>query len=170
LHFAAKRLHRTAQGFSPGLWVRFAVRRPDEQSPNGTMDKTLRAVICGSRLFNTVFGLPRNAENITRSLGTCQSGSPPSLATSILPPEQKTCVLQQSAPATRRSRGGEGSRTLCLHFRGTLRNYFLLGEWYLSKSQEVAQLIRKHLAMTHTVHTPHQGIAFEESMSLWAGG
>ena len=45
------------------------------------MDKTLRAVISGSRLFNTVFGLPRNAENITRSLGTFQSGSPPGQAT-----------------------------------------------------------------------------------------
>jgi hypothetical protein len=42
------------------------------------MDKTSRAVILGSRLFNTVFGLPRNAENITRSLGPFQSGSPPS--------------------------------------------------------------------------------------------
>jgi len=41
------------------------------------MDKTRRAVVSGSRLFNTVFGLPRNGENITRSLGTCQSGSPP---------------------------------------------------------------------------------------------
>jgi hypothetical protein len=41
------------------------------------MDKTGRAVISGSRLFNTVFGLPRNAENIARSLGPFQSGSPP---------------------------------------------------------------------------------------------
>src|ERR1700751_1588876 len=40
------------------------------------MDKTWRAVISGSRLFNTVFGLPRNGENIARSLGTFQSGSP----------------------------------------------------------------------------------------------
>jgi hypothetical protein len=40
------------------------------------MDKTARAVVSGSRLFNTVFGLPRNADNITRSLGTFQSGSP----------------------------------------------------------------------------------------------
>jgi hypothetical protein len=45
------------------------------------MGKTRRAVISGSRLFNTVFGLPRNAENITRSLGTIQSGSPPDEAT-----------------------------------------------------------------------------------------
>jgi hypothetical protein len=45
------------------------------------MDKTLRAVISGSRLFNTVFGLPRNAEHMTRSLGTFQSGSPPGQAT-----------------------------------------------------------------------------------------
>ena len=41
------------------------------------MGKTARAVISGSRLFNTVFGLPRNGENITRSLGPFQSGSPP---------------------------------------------------------------------------------------------
>jgi hypothetical protein len=45
------------------------------------MDRTRRAAISGSRLFNTVFGLPRNAENITKSLGTFQSGSPPGLAT-----------------------------------------------------------------------------------------
>ena len=38
------------------------------------MDKTLRAVIPGSRLFNTLFGVPRNGENITRSLGSFQSG------------------------------------------------------------------------------------------------
>jgi hypothetical protein len=38
------------------------------------MDKTRRTVLSGSRLFNTVFGLPRNAENIARSLGTFQSG------------------------------------------------------------------------------------------------
>ena len=59
-------------------------RRPDEQSPNGTMDKTLRAVISGSRLFNTLFGLPHNGENITRSLGSFQSGSPPGQATITL--------------------------------------------------------------------------------------
>src|ERR1700751_1922246 len=59
--------------------VRFVARRPDEHAPNGTMDKTLRAVISGSRLFNTVFGLPRSGENITRSLATFQSGSPPGL-------------------------------------------------------------------------------------------
>jgi hypothetical protein len=34
-------------------------RRADEQSSNEAMDKTWRAVISGSRLFNTVFGLPR---------------------------------------------------------------------------------------------------------------
>ena len=45
------------------------------------MDKTRRAVVSGSRLFNPLFGLPRNGENITRSLGTCPSGSPPSHAT-----------------------------------------------------------------------------------------
>ena len=52
-------------------------RRADKRSSNGAMDKTGRAVISGSRLFNTVFGLPRNEENITRSLGMFQSGSPP---------------------------------------------------------------------------------------------
>ena len=57
------------------------IRRVDEQSSNGTMDKTARAVVSGSRLFNTVFGLPCNAENITRSLGTFQSGSPPGRTT-----------------------------------------------------------------------------------------
>jgi len=56
------------------------------------MDKTLRAVISGSRLFNTVFGLPRNGENITRSLGTFQSGSPPGEATITL-------SLRDSRPA-----------------------------------------------------------------------
>jgi hypothetical protein len=38
------------------------------------MGKTWRAVISGSRLFNTVFGIPRNGENITRSLAAFQSG------------------------------------------------------------------------------------------------
>jgi hypothetical protein len=52
-------------------------RRADERSSNGTMDKTQRAVVSGSRPFYTVFGLPRNEENITRFLGTFQSGSPP---------------------------------------------------------------------------------------------
>ena len=56
-------------------------RRADERSSNGAMDKTGRAVISGSRLFNIGFGLPRNEENITRSLGTFQSGSPPGEAT-----------------------------------------------------------------------------------------
>ncbi len=37
----------------------------------------MRAVISGSRLFNAVFGLRRHGENITRSLGAFQSGSPP---------------------------------------------------------------------------------------------
>ena len=49
----------------------------EEQSSNGRMGKTSRAVVPGSRLFNTLFGLPRDGENITRSLGTRQSGSPP---------------------------------------------------------------------------------------------
>jgi hypothetical protein len=53
------------------------VSRADERSPKGTMGKTGRAVISGSRLFNTVFGLPCNAENITKSLTTFKSGSPP---------------------------------------------------------------------------------------------
>src|ERR1700751_2248279 len=41
------------------------------------MGKTSRAVIRGSRLFNTVFGLLRTGDKISRSLGTSQSGSPP---------------------------------------------------------------------------------------------
>jgi hypothetical protein len=57
------------------------IRRADEQSSNGTINKIARAVVSGSRLFNTVFGLPRNGENITRPLGTFQSGSPPGHAT-----------------------------------------------------------------------------------------
>jgi len=64
----------------PGTFQRvlgLLARRTNGQSSNGTMDKTWRAVISGSRLFNAVFGLPRKAENITRSLGTFQSGSPP---------------------------------------------------------------------------------------------
>jgi hypothetical protein len=64
----------------PGTFQRvlgLLARRADEQSSNRAMDKTGRAVISGSRLFNTVFGLPRHGENITRSLGTFQSGSPP---------------------------------------------------------------------------------------------
>ena len=50
--------------------VRFVDMSRVEQSSNGMMNKTARAVVSGSRLFNTVFGLPRNGENITRSLGT----------------------------------------------------------------------------------------------------
>jgi hypothetical protein len=34
------------------------------------MDKTGRAVISGSRLFNIVFGLPRTEKNIIGSFGT----------------------------------------------------------------------------------------------------
>ena len=41
------------------------------------MDKTSRAVIPRSRLFNTLFGLPRSRKNTATSLGTIQSGSPP---------------------------------------------------------------------------------------------
>ncbi|HEX6567016.1 MAG TPA: L,D-transpeptidase [Chthoniobacterales bacterium] len=52
-------------------------RHADERSSNGAMDKTGRAVIFGSRLFNIVF---RTEENITRSFGTFQSGSPPGRA------------------------------------------------------------------------------------------
>ena len=81
-------LKQAAPGRFQGV-LGLLARRPDEQSQNGTMDKTLRAAISGSRLFNTVFGLLRDRDNITRSLGTCQSGSPPVLATSILPPGRK---------------------------------------------------------------------------------
>ena len=58
-------------------------RHANEPFTNGTMGKTSRAVISGSRPFNTAFGLPRNGENIARSSGTFQSGSPPGLATIV---------------------------------------------------------------------------------------
>jgi hypothetical protein len=48
------------------------------------MGETSRAVISGSRPFNTVFGLPRDGENIAKSSGTFQSGSPPGLATKVV--------------------------------------------------------------------------------------
>ena len=38
---------------------------------------TARAVIRGSRLFNTVSGLPRTRKKVTKSSGAMQSGSPP---------------------------------------------------------------------------------------------
>jgi hypothetical protein len=57
------------------------VPRGDQRPPNGAMVKTGRAAISGSRLFNIVIGLLRNGKNITRSIGTFQSGSPPGLAT-----------------------------------------------------------------------------------------
>ena len=41
------------------------------------MGRISRAVISGSRLFNTLFSLHRAGKNITRSSGTIQSGSPP---------------------------------------------------------------------------------------------
>jgi len=54
------------------------------------MDKTSRAVIPVSRLFKTLFGLPRLGRNMTRSFGTIQSGSPPVAVASSLPaPGQK---------------------------------------------------------------------------------
>ena len=71
-------------------------RRAVEQSSNGTINKTARAVVSGSRPFNTVFGLPRNGQNITRSLCTFQSGSPPGHAT-INRRGKKIPVFQQSA-------------------------------------------------------------------------
>jgi hypothetical protein len=46
----------------PGTFRRvlgLSARCADEQYPSGTMKKTSRAVVSGSRLFNTVFGLPR---------------------------------------------------------------------------------------------------------------
>ena|ERR1700756_5223086 len=58
---------------APGLVStrgRFMARCADERPPNPTMDKTARAVVFGSRPFNTMFGLLRNGENIERSLGT----------------------------------------------------------------------------------------------------
>jgi hypothetical protein len=69
-------------------------RRADEQAEQ--WNKTARAVISGSRLFNTVFGLSRNAENIRRSLGTFQSGSPPGHTTTIVA-GKKSLTFQQSA-------------------------------------------------------------------------
>jgi hypothetical protein len=41
------------------------------------MDKTTRAAIRGSRLFNALLGLPRAGRNVTGFLGAAQSGSPP---------------------------------------------------------------------------------------------
>jgi hypothetical protein len=85
--FASTRVHDRKSSLYrrlPGTFQRvlgLLARRADKRSSNGAMDKTGRAVISGSRLFNTVFGLPRNEENITRSLGTFQSGSPPGEAT-----------------------------------------------------------------------------------------
>jgi hypothetical protein len=49
------------------------------------MGKTARAVVTGSRLFNTAFGLPRNAKNTRHHKGTLQSGSPPGHATIVHP-------------------------------------------------------------------------------------
>ena len=66
------RLPRTFQRVL-GLAVCYA----DEESPNGTLERTSRAVVSGSRLFNTIFGIPRSGKNITGSLDTIQSGSPP---------------------------------------------------------------------------------------------
>jgi hypothetical protein len=63
--------------------VSLLARHADEPFTNGTMGKTSRAVISGSRLFNIAFGLPRNGENIARPSGTFQSGSPPGLATVV---------------------------------------------------------------------------------------
>ncbi|MFZ0505352.1 MAG: hypothetical protein WAM44_16660, partial [Chthoniobacterales bacterium] len=57
--------------------VRFVAPLSSEESPSTTMDKTPRAVIPGSRLFNTLFSLPRTGKNFARSLGPTQSGSPP---------------------------------------------------------------------------------------------
>jgi hypothetical protein len=37
--------------------------------PTGTLGKTTRAVASGSRLLNTLFGLPRSGRNSARSLG-----------------------------------------------------------------------------------------------------
>jgi hypothetical protein len=77
LPVCAKRNDRTeAPRGNVSTRVRLLARHADEPFRNGTMGKTSRAVISGSRLFNTVFGLPRNGENIARSLGTFESGSP----------------------------------------------------------------------------------------------
>jgi hypothetical protein len=57
----------------PGTFQRvldLSARRAEEECPNGTADKTARAVVPGSRLFNTIFDLPRTGKNITRPLGT----------------------------------------------------------------------------------------------------
>jgi hypothetical protein len=57
--------------------IRFSARQANKKLPKATLEKTSRAVIRGSRPFNTVFGLPRAKKNTTRSLDTFQSGSPP---------------------------------------------------------------------------------------------
>jgi hypothetical protein len=76
------RLEQAAPG-NVSTRVSLLARHADEPFTNGTMGKTSRAVISGSRPFNTAFGLPRNGENIARSSGTFQSGSPPGLATIV---------------------------------------------------------------------------------------
>jgi hypothetical protein len=53
------------------------------------MDKTGRAVIPGSRLLNVVLGLPQWRE-YHRSLGTCQTGSPPALGLPSMAMGQKS--------------------------------------------------------------------------------
>jgi hypothetical protein len=72
-------------------------RHADEPFTDRTMGKTPRAVISGSRLFNAVFGLPRDGENIARSLGTFQSGSPPGLRDCGWSRNERAPVFQQPA-------------------------------------------------------------------------
>jgi hypothetical protein len=57
--------------------VRLSTPQADEEPRHGTLGKTSRPVIPGSRLFNTLFDLPRPRKNSARSSGTIQSGSPP---------------------------------------------------------------------------------------------
>ena len=46
--------------------VRSVAPLSSEESPSTTMDKTPRAVIPGSRLFNTLFWSPRTGKNFAR--------------------------------------------------------------------------------------------------------
>jgi hypothetical protein len=76
--------------------------------PRGSIAKPSRAVVRGSRLFNTIFGLPRTERNVTRTLGTFQSGSPPVGVPhrSPITPHQSHLPLQHFLRQTTRSDTG----------------------------------------------------------------
>jgi hypothetical protein len=83
------------------------------------MGKTARAVVTGSRLFNTAFGLPRNGKNTRHHWAPCKA-APLQATRRSLTPAEKIAVFQQSArlkscsasrlsasQARRRSRSGD---------------------------------------------------------------